>query len=323
MPTNSGTNPDYPTQIPLLSESADVQRALKFVLYGGTDTTTNDANASAATGVLKATGKTDTAKGLVGHLNKLEEDLKNKVVTLYLHKTDFTAKGQILAGTGTSTFSPLAVGTDGYVLSASSGAATGLAWIDLSSVYLPLSAGASKPLTGNLHLSSTAPNLVINAASANNANLQLADNGTAKWNIYKNSSNDLIIDRAGVATALTVSTSTGNTTFANQMLLYGLTADTTINDSFSPRSGSMVVCNKTSGVQTFTISNNSLPVGTTFNFYYNSTGATDITFAQGANVSIQSPGGMKKLRTTYSVGTLVKHQDSTTDIWMLFGDLKT
>lgn len=45
-----------------------------------------------------------------------------------------TAKGNLIAATASSTVSPLPVGTDGQILSASSGAATGLAWIDQTAV---------------------------------------------------------------------------------------------------------------------------------------------------------------------------------------------
>lgn len=47
--------------------------------------------------------------------------------------TAIDAKGDLIAGTGADAFSRLAVGTDGQVLSASSGAATGLAWTTISS----------------------------------------------------------------------------------------------------------------------------------------------------------------------------------------------
>ena len=45
-----------------------------------------------------------------------------------------TAKGDLIAATGSAAVSPLPVGTDGQILSASSGATTGLAWIDQTAV---------------------------------------------------------------------------------------------------------------------------------------------------------------------------------------------
>lgn len=52
----------------------------------------------------------------------------------YIELATLTAKGDILAATGASAVSALGVGTDGQILSASSGAASGLAWINQSAV---------------------------------------------------------------------------------------------------------------------------------------------------------------------------------------------
>ena len=52
----------------------------------------------------------------------------------YIPLSTVTAKGNIIAGSTASTVVPLSVGTDGQILSASSGAASGLSWIDQSAV---------------------------------------------------------------------------------------------------------------------------------------------------------------------------------------------
>ena len=62
----------------------------------------------------------------------------------------FTAAGQILAGTGTSTFSALTVGTNGQFLSANSACSAGLEWCTVSLACVPCSAftGSGQLLTG-------------------------------------------------------------------------------------------------------------------------------------------------------------------------------
>lgn len=46
----------------------------------------------------------------------------------YVNRNAFTAKGQVLSGTGSSTFSALPLGTDGFVLTVDSSCASGLKW---------------------------------------------------------------------------------------------------------------------------------------------------------------------------------------------------
>ena len=62
----------------------------------------------------------------------------------------FTAAGQLLAGTGTSTFSALTVGANGQLLSANSACSAGLEWCTLSLACVPCSAftGSGQLLTG-------------------------------------------------------------------------------------------------------------------------------------------------------------------------------
>ena len=51
-----------------------------------------------------------------------------RAFTLLLGSEDFTAKGQLAAGTAANAYAMLSVGTDGQILTASAGSATGLAW---------------------------------------------------------------------------------------------------------------------------------------------------------------------------------------------------
>jgi hypothetical protein len=62
-------------------------------------------------------------------VTNLTTDLAGKATdTAVVHKTDFTAKGDLLAGSGTSTFSAVTIGSDGAILTADSTKANGIKW---------------------------------------------------------------------------------------------------------------------------------------------------------------------------------------------------
>ena len=99
----------------------------------------------------------------------------------------FTAKGQLLAGTGTSTFNALTVAaTNGYVLSVNSATATGLEWSaanpgDITSVVAGtgLTGGAtSGPATVSLDTSSV---YVVPSQSTHSGKYLTTDGTTSSW----------------------------------------------------------------------------------------------------------------------------------------------
>ena len=106
MAVDSGT--DFVTKIPSLSDSADIQEALKVFLYGSV------ANATAGIGTLTATDGTD---GLAGHLNSREDALQATAATntadIATNTADIAAMGvwtdysptwgYLTVGNGTST----------------------------------------------------------------------------------------------------------------------------------------------------------------------------------------------------------------------------
>lgn len=169
---DSGSNPDFKTKIPSLSDDADIQTALKAVLYG----TDYPANSSAGTGVLVAT---DGSEGLVGQLNAMQTSLTNASVL----KSVYTAKGVLLSATGASTPSALTVGTNGYLLKANSSTSTGLEWFDGTGTFLPRVAGSSYPLSGDLYVSADVyitgvlKDTVTANSQADSYTLVLADRG--------------------------------------------------------------------------------------------------------------------------------------------------
>lgn len=190
----TGSNPDFITYMPALGDDADIQVAVKLLLYGET------ANSTALTGVLTAT---DGSDGLVGHLNTLKTSLNN-----YVSKATFTGKGTVLSASAASTPSLLAAGTNTHVLRANSATATGLEWHNPSTTHLALTAGASSPLTGNLTVSLSTPKLILNdTSSANSALIEFQDSTTKKWEVGKDASDNFVVN-SGVANVISIDAAT-------------------------------------------------------------------------------------------------------------------
>jgi hypothetical protein len=84
-----------------------------------------------------------------------------------ISKSLIDAKGDIVVGSANDTPARLAVGTDGYVLTAASAQATGLSWTDLSSTYVAKSVFTAKGQVLGASASGTPAVLAITGASTN------------------------------------------------------------------------------------------------------------------------------------------------------------
>ena len=83
-------------------------------------------------------------------------------------EASFTAKGEILAGTGSSAYSPVVVGTDGYTLTADSAQTSGISW-----QAPPAPASSAQPAVEGLVFG-----LTTNNVSGYNVSLGFGSNGT-------------------------------------------------------------------------------------------------------------------------------------------------
>lgn len=80
-------------------------------------------------------------------LTKSDIGLGNVTNDAQVKASDFTAKGILLGGTGSGTYTGLTVGTNGQILSADSGEATGLKWIAVPSVSPTVSGSTGSPIS--------------------------------------------------------------------------------------------------------------------------------------------------------------------------------
>jgi hypothetical protein len=136
----------YGTQVPSLSETADIQEALRLYHYGAASgvgvgqydpTNTNTAN-------LKPNSIAYT-------LNSLQAQITSVSGSLGIQATTFTTKGDLISASAASTVARIGVGANGTILTANSATATGLEWA------LPIVTATSETIFTNKTL--TAPKM--------------------------------------------------------------------------------------------------------------------------------------------------------------------
>jgi hypothetical protein len=117
----------YPTQIPSLSEAADIQEALRLYHYGrpsGTGTGQYDpTNTNLAN--LNPTG---TTPSVAWYLSDLQSQITTISGTVGVQAATWNAKGAIVTATSAANLVALSVGSNGQVLTADSTTASGLRW---------------------------------------------------------------------------------------------------------------------------------------------------------------------------------------------------
>ena len=136
----------FGTQVPSLSETADIQEALRLYHYG----------APSGVGV----GQYDPTNTNAGNLkpnsiaytlNSLQSQITTVSGSLGIQATTFTTKGDLLSASATSTVARIGVGANGTILTANSATATGLEW------SLPIVTATSETIFTNKTL--TAPKM--------------------------------------------------------------------------------------------------------------------------------------------------------------------
>jgi len=114
----------YPTQVPSLSDVADIQEALRLYHYG----------APTGTGVGEYDINNVNLANLVNPsiaytLNNLQSQITSLSSLSSIPVSAFTIKGGLIVGTGSGTYTQLNPGANGRILSANSSTASGLEWV--------------------------------------------------------------------------------------------------------------------------------------------------------------------------------------------------
>lgn len=191
-----------------------------------------------------------------------------------LEVTDFTAKGDVLVGTGSSTYVALGVGTNGQVLTADSAQASGLKWSDAAGDITGVTAGDG--LTGG----GTSGTVTLSIDLATSSGLKLTGTTPAK---------QLEIDNTIVATLTDTQTLTNKTLTTPTI---GSFVNSTHNHEAAAGGGTLSITSATTGTLTATRG------GTAQSTY--ATG--DILYASAANTLSKLTAGSNGQVLTLAAG---------------------
>ena len=261
------------TKIPGYSDAADIQAALRAYHYGDPDFDH---------------AETDPLELIEPSIAFTINDLQNRIDGITGLSPDlYTAKGSLLSASAPSTTLLLTVGTNGRVLTANSGTATGIEWITPEVTLTNSATLTNKTLT--------AP--VISTIS---------NTGT----ITLPTSTDTLVGRA------TTDTLTNKTLTAPRINL--ATNARTASYTLVLSDSSKIIEMSVASGNTLTIPLNAteaFPIGTQIIVLQTNSGQT--TLAGTAGVTLNGTPGLK-LRAQWSSVTLVKRD---TDTWVAIGDL--
>jgi hypothetical protein len=107
----------YSTKVPGYADNADIQAAFKLYHYGSLDYNSSQTNPSALIN-----------PSIAYSLNDLQTQISGLDPAGGVAKSIIDAKGDLIVGSANDNVDNLAVGSDGYVLTANSSATLGIAW---------------------------------------------------------------------------------------------------------------------------------------------------------------------------------------------------
>ncbi len=267
-----------PTKIPGYSDAADIQAALRLYHYGSYTFDTEE---------------TDPANLINPSIAYKINDLESQIEAIdSLSPALYTSKGSILSASAPSTVSLLSVGSNGTVLTANSGTASGLEWA-LPAVTLDNSVTlTNKTLTAPVITLSTTSSTSDSRISWDTTNKKLqVGNGTSSLDF---ASSNLNVSAPSFASNAYTAVLTDKDKFLE--LSNGTTAGT-------------FYINVDASVN--------FPIGTQINLIQIATGQITVAATTPGTTTINGTPGLK-LRTQWSAATLIKRAANT---WVLVGDL--
>lgn len=209
----------WPTAMPSLSAAADIQKALQTYHYGSS--TYNPSNTSEGALI---------SDSIAGYLENLQDQI-TAASTSGIQATIFTAKGDLLSATATSTPSAFPLGSNNQILTVNTLTATGLQWSStltsptiVTPVIDSISASAATGINPSLYANTTTGNISI-GAGLTTGQLNIATVGTGATPISIGHTNATI----GI---------TGNTTVTGT-----LTSTSTIQATTGTLTGSTLAIN--------------------------------------------------------------------------------
>ena len=264
----------YSTQIPSLSETADIQEALRLYHYG----------APSGTGIGEYDPTNSNSALLFNpsvayYLNNLQSQITTVSGSLGVQSSVWTTKGDLVTRTSSPGVIRFGVGLDGTVLTANSTTTTGLEW-----------ATPAVTLTNSVNLS----NKTLTTPTIDTINISASSIAAALWNTTLTTGS---ISVGGSLTSGTINIATGTSYTGTINIASGITTAGTkaLNIGTSGGSGSTTNINigSTGGTSTTTVLG-AFKVGNT-------------TLAQGVTgtVTLPSVAGTLALNPTTTIGDIV------------------
>jgi hypothetical protein len=273
----------------------------------------------------------DVSDTEIGYLNgvtsAIQTQLDGKIA-----KADISAKGAILVGTGSGTYTAQSVGSNGQVLTANSGQEDGVEWTTISSYSAPTlgstSIGSGATVTTIAGLTSVTSTgftgaLTGNASTATALQTPRAINGVN----FDGSAAITVTAAAGTLSGSTLASgvTASSLTSVGTLSSLAVTGNVVYHIATNAQAGaySLVTADdgrivEMSGGGTLTVPSDGgtfvVPVGSQITIIQ--TGATQVTIA-GSGATVNGTPGLK-LRAQWSSATLIKRSANT---WVAVGDL--
>jgi hypothetical protein len=295
----------YSTAIPGYADSADIQAALRAYHYGSY--AYDPANTSTASLVNPSMAYT---------LNDLQDQIDNIDLAGAIEETIFTAKGQIISASATSTPSVLSIGSNNQFLIANSATATGLQWTNTLSSPTISSPTITNPIVTGLFLNDSSIVFEGSSADANETTLSVTNPTADRTVTIPDASGNVVLDTA-------VQTLT-NKTLTTPVATIGFTADATTSYTFVLTDANNLVTLNNAGAVALKIPTDAsvaFPTGTVINFQQIGAGQVTVSAVSSGTTTITSSGATSaspKTRTRYSAGSCIKTAANT---WTVVGDL--
>jgi hypothetical protein len=306
-----------PTQVPSLSEVADIQEAFRVYHYGATT----------GTGPGQYDPTNSNPNNLVNPsiaftLNKIQSDVQTLSGALDIQSSLWTTKGAILTATAPGTVQILPVGANGQILTANSSTGTGLEW-----------AAPSVSPSNTVTLTNKTINLSNNTITGTIAQFNTALSGASfttlagTETLTNKTINSSTIGSSTVFSSNTFTISIPSVPANSTMLTNNNLQDAYLNVDQTQKTSSytLALTDHTSFIQmasssalTVTVPTNlsvAFPIGSTITIVQMGTGQVTVAGASGVTV-LGTPGN--KLRAIYSAASLLKINTNT---WILAGDL--
>lgn len=208
----------YGTQVPALSDVADIQEAFRIYHYGAASGT-----ASGQYDITNSNVANLVPNSMAYFLHNLQTQINSIAGISSVPLTAYNNKGVILSGVSSGGYERVSVGSDGFVLTANSGSTTGVSW------SAPSVTPTNEVTLTNKTLTSPVINVSFNKQT-DSYTLALSDNGKIV-EIDSTTTKYLTVPKNSSVAFPNGASITISQTNVGQIIVQGVDVDVTVNGS--------------------------------------------------------------------------------------------